>query len=92
MSAFASEEFLDNLLVCFVFLNTSLVHFMLEEVVNSTVNRCLSPELMEPSVSIESSSSVSSMSLHHIAVNCCNFICAAVKLTPLKPALVVNFL
>ena len=24
---------------------------MLEEVVNSTVNRCLSPELMEPSVS-----------------------------------------
>ena len=47
---------------------------MLEEVVNSTVNRCLSPELMEPSVSIESSSSVS-----HIAVNCCNFICAAVK-------------
>ncbi|KAL9983794.1 hypothetical protein ACROYT_G006024 [Oculina patagonica] len=28
----------------------NLVHFMLEEVVNSTVNRCLSPELMEPSV------------------------------------------
>lgn len=79
MSAFVSEEFLDNLLVCFVFLNTSLVHFMLEEVVNSTVNRCLSPELMEPSVSIKSSSSVSSMSLRHIVVNCCNFICAAVK-------------
>ena len=29
----------------------SLVHFMLEEVVNSTVNRCISTELMEPSVS-----------------------------------------
>ncbi|KAJ7336605.1 hypothetical protein OS493_011823 [Desmophyllum pertusum] len=28
----------------------NLVHFMLEEVVNSTVNRCLSPEQMEPSV------------------------------------------
>ncbi|XP_074608971.1 vacuolar protein sorting-associated protein 51 homolog isoform X2 [Acropora palmata] len=28
----------------------NLVHFMLEEVVNSTVNRCISTELMEPSV------------------------------------------
>ena len=47
-----------NAVVCFsLFSNmfaifcSSLVHFMLEEVVNSTVNRCLSPELMEPSVS-----------------------------------------
>ena len=39
------------ILVCFVFL--SLVHFMLEEVVNSAVNRCISTELMEPSVSTE---------------------------------------
>ena len=49
-----------NAVVCFsLFYNffaiflTSLVHFMLEEVVNSTVNRCLSPELMEPSVSTQ---------------------------------------
>lgn len=49
---------LENTVVCFsLFYNmfaiflSSLVHFMLEEVVNSTVNRCLSPELMEPSVS-----------------------------------------
>jgi len=28
----------------------NLVHFMLDEVVNSTIHRCLDPELMEPSV------------------------------------------
>ena len=37
---------------CFVFsLSSSLVHFLLDEVVNSAVNRCIDPELMEPSVS-----------------------------------------
>ena len=46
------------LFVCF-----SLVHFMLEEVVNSAVNRCISTELMEPSVS---TTKPDSMTTNHI--------------------------
>ena len=41
----------------------SLVHFMLEEVVNSAVNRCISTELMEPSVS---TTKPDSMTTNHI--------------------------
>jgi hypothetical protein len=34
----------------FVFVSSSLVHFLLDEILGSAVHRCLDPVLMEPSV------------------------------------------
>jgi hypothetical protein len=36
----------------FVLVEYRLVHVMLDEVVNSTVHRCVEPEMMESSVSV----------------------------------------